>query len=77
MPKTEQTKKGQRSIEFNEGYAAAVKDLTEDKNLDLFIEGYKAGFQAGYGALLMQLKDMPAEMKEKMGDGAQPWTMQW
>jgi len=69
---------GKRNKEFKDGYDAAVKDFKDENNLELFKEGYKAGFRDGYMAVMMEIKDqMPADFKEKMGDDVQPWIWPW
>lgn len=77
--------KGTRSKEYNKGYSDAEKDILDKENIDLFTEGFKAGFRDGYLAAINELSNvrgkmvdnLPPEIKEKFGDEVQPWVWPW
>ncbi|MDD1775109.1 MAG: hypothetical protein LUQ24_06225 [Methanobacterium sp.] len=69
--------KGKRSKEFNEGYDAAIADLSEEENKKLFMEGYKAGFRDGAMAFAKEVKNrVPSDLKQT-DDETQPWIWMW
>ena len=61
-----------------------LKDLKDEKNMNLFMEGYKSGYRDGYKAAMSDLKTMmmgkmPPEIKQQMEEGAEPgpWIWPW
>lgn len=69
---------------IDEAYEAAQRDILDDnKDVKAFKEGYKLGFKDGYQAaaedgMKMGLLNIPPEIREKMGEGAQPgWPPRW
>lgn len=73
---------GKRSTEYNKGYTDAQQDLLDKENINLFKEGYKAGFRDGYIAAIKEIsskftENIPPEFKDKLGDDAQPWIWPW
>lgn len=74
--------KGTRNKEYNKGYADAEKDILDKENLEVFKEGYKAGFRDGYLAAMkdisnVRLETLPDDIKKKIEDGVQPWVWPW
>ncbi len=74
--------KGTRNEEYNKGYADAEKDILDKENVDVFKEGYKAGFRDGYLAAMkdisnVRLETLPDDIKDKIDDGVQPWIWPW
>lgn len=79
-----------RGEKYNEGYKDAKDECDEKMNkkecVDLFIDGYKKGFQDGYKAAAEEIKEMkmmiiqmPPETRQKMmEEGAQGgWPIWW
>jgi hypothetical protein len=59
-----------RLKEYQEGYSAGKKSLTDEKGIEQFVEGYKSGYKDGYQAAMEEMKqmmdEMPTEVKQKM-----------